>query len=289
MSSWGRWGDDDERGAANLVDAAAIRRGAAEVRTGQALSLALPLRAGAGSGVAGRSPMQHFMGRDGGDYAAGLPERPGFGFADDSVLLPTHGGTHIDALSHIWRDGAMYNGFAADRVTSRGAAALGIEKAGPLVTRGICVDLVSEGELALPGGHLISAADLSGAVEHAGIEPGPGDALLVRTGWVDAWLAGDAQTDAWPGLDADCAAWIAERDIALVGADNIAVEAFPSSDPDCQMPLHIGLLRDHGVYLVELLSLRELAATGRGTFQLLVAPLPIVGGVGSPVNPVAVL
>lgn len=51
------------------------------------------------------------------------------------------------------------------------------------------------------------------------------------------------------------------------------------------------MARDGGdyAYLMELVSLRELAATGRSTFQLVVAPLPIVGGVGSPVNPLAVL
>jgi kynurenine formamidase len=288
-SSWGRWGAEDERGAANLIDEAAVRRGVGAVRSGRTLSLALPLRAGAGSGIAGRAAPQHFMTRDGGDYSAGLAEGPGFGFADGVLMVGSHGGTHIDALSHIWQDRRMYNGIPADRVTSRGAAACGIEKVGPLVTRGICVDLVPPGERALPPGALVGGEQLAAAVQRTGIEPLPGDALLMRTGWVPAWQAGEAGTTSWPGLDRDCAGYIAEHGIALIGADNLAVEGFPSSDPDCEMPLHVALLRDHGVYFCELLSLSELLAAGQPDFQLIVAPLPVVGAVGSPVNPVAVL
>jgi kynurenine formamidase len=278
---WGRWGDADERGAANLVDAAATLRGVGCVRTGEVIGLATPLRSGAGSPVVGRPPLQHFMLRDGADYAGGRPERGGFGFADDCVLLATHGGTHVDALSHVFRDGRMYNGFAASEVGSAGARTCGIEKAGPLVTRGILADFGD-----LEPGEAITAERLAAAVD---VEPEPGDALLVRTGWTAAWLRDEADVSAWPGLDRGCADWIADRDIAVVAADNIAVEAFPSSDPDCQMPLHVALLRGRGVYFCELLDLDALAATGRSTFLFVLSPLPLVGAVGSPVNPVAVL
>jgi hypothetical protein len=73
---WGRWGADDEAGALNLIGAREVQRAAALVRTGQVLNLAQPLSP--------RTPvphhragLQHFMGRDGGDYAAGAgrPER----------------------------------------------------------------------------------------------------------------------------------------------------------------------------------------------------------------------
>lgn len=290
MSNWGRWGDDDERGALNLVDADAVRRGIACVRTGEVLSLAAPIRPGAGSTVVGRPPVQHFMLRDGGDYAGGRPERGGFGFADDCVMLATHGTTHVDALSHVWRDGLIYNGFPSAEIGSSGARRCGIERIGPIVTRAVFVDMVPQGDQALAPGKAIGAADLIDAVARSGVSgPEPGDALLVRTGWTEAWQRGEATVESWPGLDADCAEWIAERDIALVGADNVAVEAFPSSDPDCQVPLHIALLRDRGVPLCELLDLAALAASRRSECLLMIAPLPVQGAVGSPVNPVAVL
>jgi kynurenine formamidase len=239
-----------------------------------------------------RSAPMHFMTRDGGDYAAGLAERPGFGFADDAVLLACHGATHLDALAHVWRDGLMYGGFSAKEVSSRGARRLGIEKVGPLVCRGLLVDAVPEGSIGLAPGTRIGVEALRQGLE--GIQPQPGDALVVRTGWPDLWRADRSLgTDSWPGLDLDSVDWIAESGFAVVGADTIGVEVSPSSDPTCASPLHIALMRDRGIYFLELLELGALAAAlsaaGRRDFLLVIAPLPIEGGVGSPVAPVAIL
>jgi kynurenine formamidase len=127
------------------------------------------------------------------------------------------------------------------------------------------------------------------ALAASGITPEPGDALLLRTGWLQAWREGSANKHASAGLHHECAAWIADAGIAIVGADNIAVEVMPSADPGCAMPLHIALTRDRGVYLAELFDLEALAQSGRATFMLVIAPLAIRGGVGSPITPVAVL
>jgi kynurenine formamidase len=285
--NWSRWGPDDERGALNLIGPDAVRRGMAAVRTGESVTLGLPMIAGKGPLAAMRQPMQHFMARDGGDYAAGLPERGGFGFADDSILVACHGTTHLDALAHVWRDGQMWNGFPASSVTSRGAARCGIENAGPVVTRGLFLDFAASGPGLAPG-EAISAARLADAVAAAGLAPEPGDALLLRTGWLRQWRDGTAGVDSCPGLGLDCAGWLRDQGIALAGADNIAVEAFPSPD-GAVMPLHIAAIRDRGIYLLELLDLEELARRGVTEFLLVVAPLNIVGGVGSPVAPVAVV
>lgn len=287
MQTWGRWGPDDELGSLNLLRSAEVRRGIAEVRDGTVIPLAAPIRSGKGFGVVGRNPPTHYMIRDGGDYAAGLPERAGFGFADDVVLLPTHGVTHIDGLSHVWQDGQMYNGHPSSAVTSRGAARLGVDKITPIVTRGVFVD-------AAPGGSRepedpIGVDELRRLVADSDVELLSGDALLVRTGWLDAFGAGSADGSSWPGLDRDCADWLAESDVVLIGSDNVGVECFPSTDPDCQVPLHIALLRGHGIYFNELMDLSGLASAGRPTFLFVLAPLPLVGAVGSPVAPVAVL
>jgi kynurenine formamidase len=239
-----------------------------------------------------RTPPVHFMSRDGGDYAAGLPERPGFGFADDSILLACHGATHIDALAHIWQEGRMYGGFSSDEVTSRGAKRCGIDKAGPVVTRGFLVDAAPPGSPALEPGTCVGVDVLRTAL--ADVEPRPGDALLVRTGWPGQWRANPSiGTEAWPGLDLDCVEWVLDSGFAVVGADTIGVEVCPSTDPTCGSPLHIALIRDHGVYFLELLELDALAlamrAAGRREFLLVVAPLPIHQAVGSPVAPVAVV
>jgi kynurenine formamidase len=284
---WRRWGADDEAGAANEIGPDAVKRGLGSVSSGAVVPLATPIHHGRGFGLVGRTPPAHFMLRSGGDYAAGLPERAGFGFADDVITLPTHGSTHVDALSHVWQDGLMYNGFSANEVTSRGARRLGIDKLPPLVTRGVVLDTSPAG--------LRSAADpigpdeLDALLAHADVELEPGDALLIRTGWLEAAVRGTADGTAWPGLDRTCGPWLAQQRVALVGADNPGVEAFPSSDPDCQVPLHIDLIRGHGIYFGELMELRALCDAQQPTFLFVLSPLPIVGGVGSPVAPVAVL
>lgn len=287
MGSWGRWGKDDEIGALNLLGPEQVRRGMATVRDGTVVPLAAPIVAGRGFGVAGRPAPTHYMARDGGDYAAGPGERGGFGYADDIVTLPTHGATHIDALSHVWRAGRMYNDFPATDVTSRGARRLGVHNIRPIVTRGAFVD-------SAPGGYRapddrIGRAELAGLLAARDVALEPGDALLVRTGWLAEATAGRADARAWPGLDGECGPWLAEQGVVLVGSDNVGVEAWPSGDPDDLMPLHVGLLRDHGIYLSELMDLDGLAAAGRATFLFVLAALPLVGAVGSPVAPVAVL
>ncbi len=286
------FGARDERGALNLLSPDVTRRGLACATTGQVVSLSLSTAPGAAPIAPMRTPLQHFMARDGGDYAAGLPERPGFGFADDSILLACHGTTHLDALSHVWQDGVMYNGFPASEVTSRGARRCGIEKAGPFVTRGFLVDAVPSGAVGLDPGAAVPLPVLQAALE--GCTPEPGDALLLRTGWINRWRE-DPSIGAvsWPGLDTDCVDWILSNGFALVGADTIGVEVCPSTDPDCASPLHIALIRDHGVYFMELLDLDALAAAlaeaGRREFLLVAAPMPLHQAVGSPVAPVAVL
>lgn len=288
QTNWGLWGPEDERGALNRMTPAATLRGIASVRTGEILSLAVPLKAGKGPISAGRQPLQHFMVRDGGDYAAGLKE-PGFGFSDDYIVMATHGTTHIDALAHIFRDRQMWNGFSADTVTSRGARRCGIDKTGPIVTRAIFVDFGPPDGPSLSDDYAISPAELANAVTRSGVTPEPGDALLVRTGWYKRWRDGKTTASQWAGLHPDCAQWIEEQGFALVAADNIAVEQGPSTDPKEGAPLHVALIRNRGIHLAELLNLEALAQTGRSSFLLMIAPLPIEGGVGSPINPVVVL
>jgi kynurenine formamidase len=180
----------------------------------------------------------------------------------------------------------MYNAYPAADVTSRGAARCGIDKLGPIATRAIFVDFAGTHAR---GHRPIHADELIAAVRKGGVEPLSGDALLVRTGWMGLFNAGEADTTTTAGLHADCADWIIERGFALVGADNVAVEVLPSGDPDCAVPLHIRLIRDHGVYLAELFDLDPLAAEGRAACMLVVAPLRLAGGVGSPINPVAIV
>jgi kynurenine formamidase len=288
IGNWGRWGADDEAGALNLVDAAAVRAGVGLVAEGRVLSLAQPLGPQAAVPPHRRRP-QRFMDRDAGDYAAGARAPHGFRFAEDTVQLGTHSGTHLDALAHAWTGDELYNGHPASAVRStRGAQRCGADKLRPAVTRGVLVDLVAATGGPLPARTPVGADLLARVCRDAGVEPRTGDAVLLRTGWWERHEGAPEYFDNEPGLADDAARWLAARDVAIVGADNYAVEVQPSA-PGTTFPVHLTLLHRNGVPLLENLELRALAATGRATFLLVVAPLPLAGSTGSPVNPVAVL
>jgi kynurenine formamidase len=287
--AWQRWGEEDERGALNFIGAAQVQKAAALVRSGKVLSLAQPLSPQTPV-PRHRAGIQHFMGRDGGDYAAGARRPGGFQFAEDTVVMPLHIGTHIDALCHAWYDDVLYNGHpgSGTRSTS-GATRCGIDKMGPVVGRGVLLDVAGARGGPLHDGAAIGPRDLEEATRRSGIAVGKGDIVLVRTGWAEHQGRADSVSfDGEPGLDVDAALWLAEREIAALGADNFAVEVIPFAQGTV-FPVHQRLIRDFGVPLLEGLLLHELAATGCCEFMFVASPLPVVGGTGSPINPIAIL
>ncbi len=289
QEAWNRWGAEDERGALNFIGPDQVRRASALVRTGEVLRLA-QLLSSRTPVPSHRCGLQHFMGRDGGDYAAGAGRPDGFQFAEDSVVMPLHIGTHVDALCHAWYDDKLYNGYLGDTIRSTsGAARLGVEKMPPIFTRGLLLDLVRLKGRALEPGESIGAADLEAAAAAAGVSPERGDAVLLRTGWLEAQKGVKHPSfDIEPGIDAAAALWLAEREVAIVGADNFAVEVLPFP-PGKVFPVHKLLIRDYGVPLLEGLMLDPLVASGRHEFLFVASALPIVGATGSPLAPVAVL
>jgi kynurenine formamidase len=287
--AWHRWGEGDERGALNHIGAAQVAEAAALVVSGQVMSLAQPLSPRTPV-PPHRAGVQHFMGRDGGDYAAGARRPGGFQFAEDTMVLPLHIGTHIDALCHAWYDDALYNGFpgSGTRSTS-GATRCGIDKMGPVVGRGVLLDIAGIQGDPLRDGVTIGPGDLEHAAKQAGVRVGKGDIVLIRTGWAEHQGRADSVSfDGEPGLDVDAALWLAEREIAALGADNFAVEVIPFMQGTV-FPVHQRLIRDFGVPLLEGLLLHELATAGHHEFLFVASPLPVVGGTGSPINPIAIL
>ncbi|MBO1076901.1 cyclase family protein [Roseomonas marmotae] len=287
--AWGRWGVEDEAGAPNRIGREQVRLAASLVRTGQVISLAQPLSP-ASPVPQHRTGLQHFMGRDGGDYAAGAKRPGGFQFAEDTVLLPLHLGTHVDALCHAWCEDHLYNGFPGSTIRSTTRALrCGAEKLPPMVTRGLLLDLVALRGEKLPGNASIGREELQQAARRLGTEPGEGDAVLIRTGWQEAQQPGvipDFTRE--PGIDTGAAEWLAESGVALVGADNYAIEVLPFP-AGTVFPVHQRLIRDYGVPLLEGLVLQPLVEAGAGIFLFVAAALPLVGATGSPVNPLAVL
>jgi kynurenine formamidase len=287
--AWGRWGEMDERGALNHITAETTKRAAGLVRSGTVVSLAQPLSPRTPM-PAHRTGIQHFLGRDGGDYAAGARRPGGFQFAEDTVVMPLHVGTHIDALCHAWYDDQLYNGFPGSGTRSTtGAARCGIDSMGPIATRGVLLDVAAMRGGPLTGGASIGRAELERAARAAGVTPEAGDVVLIRTGWYESvGHAPGVSFNEEPGLDLEAALWLAERGVAVVGADNFAIEAIPFP-AGAVFPVHQRLIRDFGMPLLEGLVLGPLADTGRHEFLFAASPLPIVGGTGSPLSPLAIL
>ncbi|MFC3243962.1 cyclase family protein [Gordonia humi] len=246
--------------------------------------------AGAAAGVpAHRNGSARYMDRDAGDYALGARSPNGFRFAEDTVTISTHSGTHVDALSHTWSGDQLYNGHSSANIRSTsGARRLGAEKLRSVVTRGILVDLVEDNGGPLAPSTPVGADALERAYATAGTEPQIGDAVLLRTGWWDPAKSPAEYFDLEPGLDIGAARWLADHDVAIVGADNYAVEQQPSPDGST-FPVHLHLIHKFGIPLIENLDLDELAATGRKVFVFVFAPIPLAGSTASPVTPLAIL
>lgn len=277
--NWGRWGTGDERGMANVLDGPTVLEACRTPRSGKVYDLGMLLQRNSPV-VGARVPPIHLMSLDGGDFAAlGNDDS---GFADDYIFVACHGTTHVDALSHVWSEGKMFNGYPFTEVRSSGAARCGIEKLGGLVTTAHVLDFVDR-----PTSRplRIASSDIEEYVQEHNLPVRPGDALLFRTGWLEAWQTGSLGARELAHVDPDAAAWIADHDISIVGADNLGVEEV---DADDSMTLHHRLLIDLGVYILELLNLRGPAEDRVRSGMFVVAPLLIRRAVGSPVNPVLV-
>lgn len=290
---WGRWGDDDQRGALNLLTPDHASRAAGLVRSGVAVSCGreVAVAPAADNPV----PALHHM-TLAGDVGG---RRAGLQASADFVGVSFHGmaNSHIDALCHVFVDGQMYNGFPASDVTSVGARRNSIEAAHDgIVGRGVLIDLPRHrGVEWLEPGEAILPDELEAASAAQSTDFETGDIVLISTGrdarrsvhgpW-DPNLVGLA------GLDAECVGWLAERDPSVVGSDGVS-DVLPANDHAWPMPLHMCLLAGMGVHLLDNLHLGRLAAAcaaeRRWEFLFVVAPLQIRGGTGSPANPIAIL
>jgi kynurenine formamidase len=141
----------------------------------------------------------------------------------------------------------------------------------------------------LASGYVITPQDLKSALDLARTQIRPADAVLIHTGHGQLWMT-DNKTygEGEPGIGLEGARWLTEQQIVLVGADNWALEAVPSLDPDRPFEAHQWLLVRHGVYVLENLDLAELVAEKVYEFAFVFSPLRMKGATGSPGNPLAI-
>jgi kynurenine formamidase len=294
VSNRGRWGPDDQRGTLNLIDEAAVLRGVAAARQGRVFSLALPFDTeGPQNGaIPGRDNPALEMTA----VSVTLTGNPAdFTTSDDRFSMGVQASTHWDALAHAGYEGLLYNGVPDAVITDAGAAKLGIEHFGPVVSRGVLLDVARlHGVDHFDDGHQIDGDELDAAAVAAGVTIEPGDIVLVRTGHMHFLRIGerDRYRMITPGLSTRSSEWFRDLDVGAVASDTFVLECFPPEDPAVLLPVHMIHLRDVGLAQGQLWHLDDLAADcaadGQHDLLLTATPLPLPGAVGGPVAPTAV-
>lgn len=211
----------------------------------------------------------------------------------DAIALGTHVGTHIDALCHFSCGGKMYGGMeaAANQTHTAGMKLLSVDTIAPILRRGVLLDIAGNRGLdALPPDFTVTPRHLDQAVERQGVVIGPGDVVLLRTGWGAFWndpvryiTGGHGSQPTGPGPERDGAEWLSSRGIFAAGSDTVAFERVPSG-----MAVHVHLLVESGIHIIEALNLEQLAADRVYEFLFVAIPLKIRGATGSPIRPVAI-
>ncbi len=295
VSNWGRWGRDDERGTLNLIDAAAVLRGAAAVRRGVSFSLSIPMdEHGPQTGrIMGRENPRHTMTVASFAFTG---DRGDFATSDDKVETGTQSATHWDALAHAGYDGLLYNGISSDVITMEdGATRLGVEHFGPVVTRGILCDVARlHGVDWFDEPYPVTGDDLQACVDAAGLTVAAGDMILVRTGQMHWLTVGDRNryADISPGPGVGAIEWLHDHDVAGIATDTHTFEPYPGEgDNPFLFPVHMIHLRDMGLVQGQQWALDALAAdcAADGAYEFLLAatPLPVTHAVGGLVAPTA--
>jgi len=283
LSNWGRWGKDDQRGTLNLITADKRKEALKLVRTGEAVSLA------------------HTLDKE------QFPDNPrplgqqmtldNAGHAMDLYTIWYHGSTitHIDSLCHYSFEGKLYNGFERAKIAQGpGCPQNGVEhQKNGIMTRGVIVDLPRMKNVAyLEPGTPVTPADLEAWEKYAGIKIGSGDALFLRTGrWTQRAQKGpwNVARDA-AGFHASVMPWLKQRDVALLGNDAVN-DVQPSGIEGNGRPIHQLAIVAMGLPLVDVMDLEAAAETAarlrRWEFLVTGAAVPVPGGTGFPLNPIA--
>lgn len=305
VRNWGRWGDDDQIGTLNYLTDDVVKAAASCIRTGRRFSLAYPLQTnGLQTGaIPGRiNPLRTMVAIN--SCFSGDPTQ--FCTSDDVVVMGLQAATHWDGLAHASYGGRIYGGRDAASITEAGASQCGIERIRSLTGRGVLLDVARlHGVAVLAPGHAITGDELTATAAAQGVEIRSGDIVLVRTGKMALARAGDlagylGSVDAdthlpqAPGIGLTCAPWFHRHEIAAVATDTITFEVMPwdPAAPGAILPMHCLHLVEMGLSQGQNFDLEELgddcADDGQWDFFLEASPQPFVGGLGSPVNPVAV-
>ena len=293
VSNWGRWGKDDELGAANLITPAKRKQALALAKEAVTVSLAHDI-------IQEAAP-------DGAFYLdRKVMNVSPTGAADRYQYTGTYHGSvhsHLDALDcHVMHEGKGYNGVSEEEVKAAGGCPRGhinVHKNG-ILTRGILFDATLLPGKATPQGWLepgtaIHRGDLEALEKIERVKVSPGDVILLYTGrWkrraaLGAWKGAEG----WAGYHSDVAYFLKDRGVAFIGSDainDVAPSGLPTTVP--ATPLHRLALAALGVSIFDNLDFEGAAEMARKLkryeFLFVASPLRIEKGMGSPLNPLGI-
>jgi kynurenine formamidase len=215
----------------------------------------------------------------------------------DTISVSYHGNasTHLDALSHLYWRGKIYNGHPQTSYTDRGAGNNDVMafKNG-IFTRGVLFDIARLKNVPYLGDdEAIFPEDLDAWEKRAGFKAESGDVVLFRTGrWARVAAKGPLNLgQVAPGMYASCAKWLKERGCAVLGSD-VVQDVRPSRIEGVNQPMHQVMLYAVGTPLIDNCDLEAVAEAAaqrrRWAFLLTLNPLRVPGATGSPANPIAV-
>ena len=286
FKTWGRWGTGDNKGASNLITPEKVLSATSLVQSGIVVSLAPPEPQVAAADVNENGLFRRTTNRitDGG--------------TSDTYEVSYHGLTvaHMDSWCHFFEDGLMYNGVPVEGNLNpeEGCKQGGVMNwRDGIATRAVLYDIAQlRGVEWVDPDEPITRADLEAWEEMSGVKAGPGDVVLLYIGRWKRRAAEGAWRGQVAGYYADTIPWIHERMPAFLGHDfNIDWNPRPGWE-GMRNPIHIAALNWMGINIVECLDLEQAVTTARELdryeFMITFAPLPVEGGTGSPLNPLAI-
>ncbi len=286
------FGPDDQRGAANRITPAKVLEAIRLVKQGKVLDF----------GRVYEKAMPLFGNRT---FALHTPTSGG-PFGDnqtrynDEILFTQLGqvGTQFDGLAHIGIGDTFYNNTKfSDMIDSSGAGGtdgfqkLGVHNVGPIVTRGLFLDVAGAKNMAmLPPKYEIGVADLEAALSKAKVDIRPGDVVYIHTGWGSLWMKDNATFNSGePGIGMEAGKWLVSKQIVMCGADQWGIEVVPNPNPRLAFPVHQEFITRNGIYNHENCATEVLKANDVREFLLMFFPLKLKGATGSPGAPIAII
>jgi len=283
-----KWGADDTLGSFNMLGPDLVMKAAKLIKTGKTYRLGIVT----GSDTPAYPPRtfevtvlfpNQYSGTSYGDNH--------FNFFDDMMNGWMGVGSQIDGLGHAATDGVFYNGFKGkDFAKVDGLQRMGIETYPPIVARGVMLDMAAcAGQDMLKEGTAFNRAEIMACEKKQGVTIEKGDVVLFNTGWMKLLDKDPARFGkVEPGLGIDGSKYLVEKDVLAVGADNWAVEVIPFEDPKIMFAAHQELINYSGIYILENMDTRELAADKAYEFMFVLGPARIKGAVQMIINPIAI-